>query len=148
MSDTVRNVVPRISTASDPSFSPLIYFPVIGLYFEAKACIVVNKNIKALIEEEKRSVQINCVPQMIHLIELRREFNIMGRSRELLTIALVVAAFVTGYFPLILALVLSAIFGLLALGSNHVIDNCDKVIEGLEGRNAIPDNLLVTLRIK
>lgn len=139
MSVAVRYAVPRMRTPSDLPFLPLIYPPLIGYYFQGKAIEVLNKNIKELIQEEKRSVTVNHVPQMKHLIELERETFKSGRYRDLFTIALVVAAFVTGYMPLILALFLSVILGLIVLGATGFIVESGKEIVRLQGRTTIPD---------
>lgn len=147
MSDAIRYAVPRMRMPSDLPNGVLTCFPGIGVYFEFKAIEIVNKNIKELIKEEKRSVTINYVPQMRHFINLEREIYTSGRYRDLFTIALVVAAFVIGYFPLILALFFSAIFGFAVFYQTAYIAVSDRGLSQLKGRNTIPDSLLHSLCI-
>lgn len=139
MSDALRIEILRQSGANDPTFSPLVYVPVIGIYFQGKALQVLDRKIKELIEEETRSVHLNCVPQMQHLLELHCEIYKCGKVRELVSIALVVVAFVMGYFPLILTLILSAFFGFIAIGATGLIEEGFNKKSELEGRNKIPE---------
>lgn len=148
MTDTANNVAPRTNPVDDLAYSPLILFPVIGMYFESKAHEIVNKNIKELIEEEKRSHRINCVPQMQNLIDIKRGFYNISSLRDLICAALVVEAFVIGFFPFAFSAYFIGIFCISALLSHHRVQDCDAANWRLRRSNTIPDGLLINLGIK